>query len=31
VLDLVGLFGADYENYRGRVGMLVPRFRRRRA
>jgi len=29
--DLVGLFGADYENYRGRVGMLVPRFRRRRA
>jgi len=29
--DLVGLFGADYENYRGRVGMLVPRFRRRSA
>jgi protein-S-isoprenylcysteine O-methyltransferase Ste14 len=27
--DLVGLFGADYESYRGRVGMLVPRFRRR--
>ena len=26
--DLVGLFGADYENYRERVGMLVPRFRR---
>ena len=29
--DLVGLFGADYENYRGRVGMLIPRFRRRSA
>jgi protein-S-isoprenylcysteine O-methyltransferase Ste14 len=29
--DLVGLFGADYENYRGRVGMLLPRFRRRSA
>jgi len=27
--DLVTLFGADYENYRARVGMLVPRFRRR--
>ena len=27
--DLVGLFGADYENYRGRVGMLIPRFRSR--
>jgi methanethiol S-methyltransferase len=27
--DLVSLFGADYEAYRGRVGMLVPRFRRR--
>ena len=27
--DLVSLFGADYENYRGRVGMLMPRFRRR--
>lgn len=26
--DLVGLFGADYENYRSRVGMLFPRFRR---
>lgn len=29
--DLVGLFGADYENYRRRVGMLTPRFRRRSA
>jgi protein-S-isoprenylcysteine O-methyltransferase Ste14 len=29
--DLVSLFGADYENYRGRVGMLIPRFRRRSA
>ena len=29
--DLVALFGKDYEEYRGRVGMLVPRFRRRRA
>jgi protein-S-isoprenylcysteine O-methyltransferase Ste14 len=29
--DLVGLFGADYENYRGRVGMLLPRFGRRSA
>jgi len=28
--DLVGLFGADYENYRGRVGMLFPRFRKPR-
>ena len=27
--DLVGVFGADYENYRGRVGMLFPRFRSR--
>jgi protein-S-isoprenylcysteine O-methyltransferase Ste14 len=26
--DLVGLFGKDYEDYRQRVGMLVPRFRR---
>jgi methanethiol S-methyltransferase len=24
--DLVGLFGADYENYRQRVGMLTPKF-----
>jgi protein-S-isoprenylcysteine O-methyltransferase Ste14 len=24
--DLVGLFGAEYEAYRGRVGKLVPRF-----
>jgi protein-S-isoprenylcysteine O-methyltransferase Ste14 len=29
--DLVGLFGDDYENYRGRVGMLVPRFGRGRT
>ena len=27
--DLVGLFGKDYEDYRQRVGMLAPRFRRR--
>lgn len=27
--DLVGLFGSDYENYRGRVGMLIPRLRSR--
>jgi protein-S-isoprenylcysteine O-methyltransferase Ste14 len=26
--DLVSLFGQDYEDYRGRVGMLTPRFRR---
>src|SRR5688572_13882903 len=26
--DLVGLFGKDYEDYRERVGMLTPRFRR---
>jgi protein-S-isoprenylcysteine O-methyltransferase Ste14 len=26
--DLVDLFGADYEDYRQRVGMLTPRFRR---
>ncbi|HET9814115.1 MAG TPA: NnrU family protein [Sphingomicrobium sp.] len=29
--DLVGIFGADYEDYRGRVGMLMPRFGRRSA
>jgi methanethiol S-methyltransferase len=29
--DLVGLFGTDYEAYRGRVGMLTPRLRRRKA
>jgi protein-S-isoprenylcysteine O-methyltransferase Ste14 len=29
--DLVGLFGKDYEDYRTDVGMLTPRFRRRRA
>ena len=27
--DLVGLFGRDYEEYRKRVGMLMPRFGRR--
>ena len=27
--DLVGLFGADYENYRSRVGMIFPRFKSR--
>lgn len=27
--DLVALFGPKYEEYRGRVGMLTPRFRRR--
>ena len=26
--DLVDLFGKDYEDYRGRVGMLAPRLRR---
>lgn len=26
--DLVGLFGADYEAYRGRAGMLLPKFGR---
>ena len=29
--DMVGLFGKDYEAYRGRVGMLTPRLRRNRA
>ncbi|HYC64777.1 MAG TPA: isoprenylcysteine carboxylmethyltransferase family protein, partial [Reyranellaceae bacterium] len=29
--DLVGYFGQDYEDYRSRVGMLTPRFRRRSA
>ena len=28
--DLIGLFGKDYEDYRAEVGMLTPRFRRRR-
>ena len=28
--DLVGLFGADYENYRTRVGMLIPGLGRRK-
>ena len=28
--DLVGLFGADYENYRTRVGMLIPGIGRRK-
>jgi methanethiol S-methyltransferase len=27
--DLIGLFGKDYEDYRGRAGMLIPRFGRR--
>ena len=27
--DLVQLFGADYEDYRTRVGMLTPRMRSR--
>jgi len=27
--DLIGLFGADYEAYRTRAGMLTPRLRRR--
>lgn len=26
--DMVAVFGRDYEAYRGRVGMLAPRFRR---
>jgi protein-S-isoprenylcysteine O-methyltransferase Ste14 len=29
--DLVGLFGKEYEDYRAEVGMLTPRFRRRRT
>ena len=29
--DLVAFHGHDYEEYRGRVGMLAPRFRRRRG
>jgi protein-S-isoprenylcysteine O-methyltransferase Ste14 len=29
--DLIGLFGQDYEDYRTRVGMLTPRFRRRQS
>lgn len=29
--DLVDYFGKDYEDYRARVGMLTPRFRRRGA
>jgi len=29
--DLITLFGSDYEDYRERVGMLLPRFRRRSA
>jgi protein-S-isoprenylcysteine O-methyltransferase Ste14 len=29
--DLLGVFGPDYENYRGRVGMLLPRFGRGRT
>jgi protein-S-isoprenylcysteine O-methyltransferase Ste14 len=27
--DLVSLFGSEYENYRTRVGMLIPKFRGR--
>lgn len=27
--DLVGIFGRDYEEYQARVGMLMPRIRRR--
>lgn len=27
--DLIGMFGRDYEDYRGRVGMLIPRLSRR--
>ena len=27
--DLVGLFGEEYEAYRGRAGMLVPKLGRR--
>jgi methanethiol S-methyltransferase len=26
--DLIGMFGAQYERYRSRAGMLIPRFRR---
>jgi protein-S-isoprenylcysteine O-methyltransferase Ste14 len=29
--DLISLFGRDYELYRERVGMLMPRFRRRQT
>jgi protein-S-isoprenylcysteine O-methyltransferase Ste14 len=29
--DLVGMFGQDYEDYRADVGMLTPRFTRRRT
>jgi protein-S-isoprenylcysteine O-methyltransferase Ste14 len=29
--DLVGMFGKDYEDYRSRVGMLMPRWSRRSA
>jgi methanethiol S-methyltransferase len=29
--DLVAFHGRDYEDYRGRVGMLLPRMRRRTA
>ncbi len=27
--DLIAFHGRDYEDYRGRVGMLLPRFRSR--
>jgi methanethiol S-methyltransferase len=29
--DLVAFHGREYEDYRGRVGMLVPRLKRRTA
>lgn len=29
--DLISVFGKDYEDYRGRVGMLTPRLRRRNS
>ncbi len=29
--DLVAFHGRDYEDYRGRVGMLLPRFKRRQS
>jgi protein-S-isoprenylcysteine O-methyltransferase Ste14 len=29
--DVISLFGRDYELYRERVGMLMPRFSRRQT
>jgi protein-S-isoprenylcysteine O-methyltransferase Ste14 len=29
--DLIGMYGQGYEDYRSRVGMLTPRFRRRQT